>query len=72
MDDIPFEFQADSFGHYGGDLLSCNDHGYDFGSTQLNQLDFDVVPECFAQEVPGLSPDTSLKVYLLCLNFPIR
>lgn len=70
MDEIPFGFQADSFGHYDENLLSCDDHGYDFRGTQLEQFNFDVAPECFDQEVPGLSPDTSLKVYLLCLNFP--
>jgi len=61
MEEAPFEFQVDTFGNYDGDFFSLNDNGFDFDHTQLEQCNFDGVPEL--PEVPGLSPDTSLKVH---------
>lgn len=56
----PFEFQSDSFGTYGEDLL--NDNIFDFGSTQWEEYGFGVAPVP-DQDIPTLSPDASSKVF---------
>jgi len=58
MDEAPFDFQLDSFGTNAEDLFSMNDNAFDFVNTDWENYNFESVPE-----LPGLSPDTSLKVY---------
>lgn len=74
MQEVPFEFQVDTFENYDGDLFSLNNSGLDFEHTQLDQYNFDGVPGL--PEVPALSPDTSLKVnthiYYLYSTIPTK
>lgn len=63
MEESPFDFQPNPFETYEADLFSCNGNAFAFDNAEEQPSNFRYMLESHEQElIPGLSPDTSLKV----------